>query len=147
MLKRVLPFILTLIVGLTLGTFAHRFSPAAPPANEALNKTHTHFCHRSNAFLYRERYVDDSAPLRILSQPEPSYTEAARRDHITGVVRLHVMFGADGEISDVEVVRGLPDGLTEEAVRAAQSIEFTPAMVNGEYIDTARTIEYNFDMY
>ena len=34
----------------------------------------------------------------LLSKPEPSYTAAAREQNITGVVRLRVVLGADGRV-------------------------------------------------
>ncbi|MFN7826554.1 MAG: energy transducer TonB, partial [Acidobacteriota bacterium] len=41
---------------------------------------------------------------------------------------LNVVFTADGRITNIRVVRGLPDGLTEKALEAAQRIRFNPAV-------------------
>ena len=57
---------------------------------------------------------------RILSKPDPSYSQEALRKKITGRVLLHVLFSKTGQINDIQVVKGLPYGLTERAVAAAR---------------------------
>src|SRR5262249_48244212 len=56
----------------------------------------------------------------ILYQEEPIYTQEARDKKIEGVVVLSVVFGADAQLRDIEVVKGLPYGLTEKALEAAK---------------------------
>jgi len=64
----------------------------------------------------------------ITAKPKPSYTKEARRNGIQGFVVLRVLLSARGKISRVRVVKGLPSGLTENAIRAACKMEFKPAM-------------------
>lgn len=86
-------------------------------------------------------------PLKILEQPRPGYTEAARQAGMTGVIRLRVIFAADGKIRYPMVVNGLGYGLTEMALRAARSIKFQPALKDGSPISTVKLIEYRFAIY
>lgn len=86
-------------------------------------------------------------PLRIISKPRPSYTDAARQNQVTGVVRLKVTFLASGQIGSISPVSGLSYGLTEQAIAAARQIKFEPQKVNGQPQTVSKTIEYSFSIY
>src|SRR6185295_6538348 len=73
---------------------------------------------------YRASEVEQKA--RLLSKPEPQYTEEARRNQISGTVVLRVVFSSTGEVLQIRAVRTLPFGLTERAIAAARQIKFTP---------------------
>jgi len=80
----------------------------------------------------------------ITAKPKPSYTKEARRNGIQGFVVLKVLLAARGKISRVRVVKGLPAGLTENAIRAACKMQFKPAMKNGQTVSQWLTAEYVF---
>jgi TonB family protein len=63
----------------------------------------------------------------LINMKKPEYTEAARKNRIEGNVRLLVVFGSNGKIGHIDVIQGLPDGLTEKAVELAKAIKFKPA--------------------
>lgn len=83
----------------------------------------------------------------LVSKPEPGFTEAARRNNVTGVVKLRLALRADGTVSDISVLKGLPDGLTERAIEAAKRIRFTPAQKEGRNVSQWVSVEYNFNIY
>lgn len=85
--------------------------------------------------------------LQILSKPRPNYTNSARQNQVTGVVRLRVTFLASGEIGSVATVSGLQDGLTEQAINAAENITFYPATKEGKAITVTKLVEYSFSIY
>ena len=95
--------------------------------------------------IYQPKEVDSS--VKILSKPEASYTFAAGRQHVVGVVRLTVVFARSGEINDVQVINGLPAGLTENAIAVARQITFTPAMKNGHPVSVRMVLVYNFELF
>lgn len=72
----------------------------------------------------------DSPPVP-LNRPRPHYTEEARRRQISGLVRLRILIGADGSVEKLEVIEGLPCGLTEEAASAVSKLKFKPAIKDG----------------
>ncbi len=84
---------------------------------------------------------------RVLSKPEPSYTEAARTNGVTGTVVLRCIFTADGAVKHFLIVRALPFGLTEQSIKAAQRIKFVPAMIDGRPVSMYIQLEYNFNLY
>ncbi len=84
---------------------------------------------------------------RILSKPEPSYTEGARVNGIIGTVVLRAVFGGDGSVKHIIVLRSLPDGLTEKSISAARRIKFVPAQRDGRPVSMVLQLEYNFNLY
>jgi TonB family protein len=95
-------------------------------------------------WLYTGREVDVKA--RLLTKPEPSYTEDARNNGIEGTVVLKVIFSKDGQVTNIRTVAGLPYGLTEQAIKAARKIKFTPAMKEGKPVSMWMQLEYNFSL-
>ena len=84
---------------------------------------------------------------RVLSKPEPQYTEEARRADITGAVVLRVVFSKSGEVTNIRTIKPLPFGLTEKAIAAARLIRFVPAKRNGQPVSMYMQLEYNFNLY
>ena len=98
-----------------------------------------------NRTIFPARDVTSRALIK--SKPEPTYTERARRNGVTGMVRLRLVLGADGTVQHIYPTRRLPDGLTEAAISAARKIKFVPAMKDGRPVSQFVTIEYNFNIY
>ena len=94
--------------------------------------------------IYDAKEVDRKAI--VLSKPEPSYTDEARRQHVVGVVELRAIFAANGQIKGIEVRKALPAGLTENAIAVARKITFTPAIKDGNPVSQRMTIEYSFTL-
>lgn len=88
-----------------------------------------------------------SAGLKILSKPRPGYTDAARQNNIQGTVILRVTFLASGQVGSISPVKGLGNGLTEQAIAAARRINFEPMKVNGIPQSVTKQIEYTFSIY
>ena len=83
----------------------------------------------------------------ILSKPEPSFTEEARKNNVTGEVVLRVIFSSSGQVTNIVPIKRLPDGLTEKAIAAARQIKFVPAEKDGRPVSVYGTIAYNFNIY
>jgi protein TonB len=83
----------------------------------------------------------------IISKPEPGFTEEARKNNVTGLVRLRAVLSSGGAVQNISVVKGLPDGLTEKAIAAARNIKFRPAQKDGRTVSQYVTLEYNFNIY
>lgn len=84
---------------------------------------------------------------RVISKPEPQYTEEARRSGITGTVILRVVFSRTGQVTNIHAVQSLSAGLTERAISAARQIRFVPATRNGQAVSMYMQLEYNFNLY
>ncbi len=90
---------------------------------------------------------DVNVKARILSRPEPQYTEEARKNQVSGTVVLRAVFSSSGQVTNIRAVSSLPYGLTERAIAAARQIRFTPAMKDGRAVSQYIQIEYNFNLY
>ena len=90
---------------------------------------------------------DVSSKARILEKPEPQYTEAARKNQITGTVVIKAIFSSSGQVTNIVAVARLPDGLTEKAIAAARQIRFVPATKDGHPVSMYMQLEYNFNLY
>jgi len=129
-------------------------APTDEPAPVTAEKNQDYRC-TDDGSLARIIDPDDAAELgvspkeadvraSITAKPKPSYTKEARRNGIQGFVVLKVLLAARGKISRVRVVKGLPAGLTENAIRAACKMQFKPAMKNGQTVSQWLTAEYVF---
>jgi len=90
---------------------------------------------------------DVTTKARLISKPEPQYTEDARKNQITGTVVLKVVFASNGSVQNIRTVSGLPYGLTERAIAAAKQIKFVPATKDGHQVSMWMQLEYNFNLY
>lgn len=84
---------------------------------------------------------------RLLFRPEPQYTEEARKAGVDGKVVLRGVLAVDGTVQNILVLRSLPHGLTETAVKAARQIKFIPATKDGRPVSQFVQIEYNFNLF
>ncbi len=83
----------------------------------------------------------------VVTKPVPSYTELARKNAVTGTVVLRAVFTSAGAVNNVHAVVGLPNGLTEKAMKAARQIKFIPAIKDGKFVSQHIQLEYNFNLY
>lgn len=95
--------------------------------------------------IFRAKEVTSKAVLTY--KPEPGYTEEARKNQTTGVVRISMVLASSGQVTNIKAIGSLPNGLTEKAITAAHQIKFTPAMKNGRPVSMYTTIEYVFNLY
>jgi TonB family protein len=93
---------------------------------------------------YSAREVDRKAV--ITEKPQPAYTEEAKANRVEGRVRLRVVLCPAGKVLDIRVRKGLPDGLTEAALKAARRIKFQPAEKGKRKVAQFVTLEYSFKL-
>ena len=87
-----------------------------------------------------------SAP-RVLFQPDPEYSEEARKAKFQGTCVLGLIVGPDGRPRDIHVVRSLGLGLDEKAIEAVSRWKFDPAMKDGKPVAVAISVEVDFRLY
>jgi protein TonB len=87
-----------------------------------------------------------SAP-RPIYDPDPEYSDEARREKFQGSVVLWVVVGADGKPYDIRVARTLGMGLDEKAIAAVRQWKFEPAILNGHPVAVQINVEVRFRLY
>ena len=80
----------------------------------------------------------------ITSKPKPVYTKEARRLGVQGFVVLKVALSANGRVGRIRVLKRLPAGLTENAIKAVCKLEFKPAIKAGQPVSQWVDVEYVF---
>ena len=85
-------------------------------------------------------------PPKILRRVEPVYPAEARQARISGVAILEVLVDKTGAVSDAAVLKPLPYGLSEEAVKAVKQWLFQPATLNGQPVDVLFNLTINFTL-
>ena len=83
----------------------------------------------------------------ILYREKAKYTEIAKINLVEGTVVLQAVFGSNGEMQNIRVIRGLPDGLTRKAIEATRKIKFYPATKDGEPVSVRGNLEFSFNLY
>lgn len=83
----------------------------------------------------------------ITYKPEPGFTDEARKNNVEGVVRLRAVLDVSGRVTNIGVVKGLPDGLNERAIAAAKQVRFNPAEKDGHVVSQIILFEYVFTVY
>lgn len=87
-----------------------------------------------------------SAP-KVLYQPDPEYSEEARKAKYQGVCVLSLVVGPDGKPRDVKVARSLGLGLDEKAIEAVNQWKFEPAEKDGKPVAALISVEVTFRLY
>ncbi len=106
----------------------------------------------SNSGIDREKCVgpayqaaEVSRRAKIVSIPEPLFSEEARANYVSGRVVVNGVLCRTGQVTDIQVVRSLPYGMTGNALQAARRIKFVPAAKDGENVSQYFQIEYGFN--
>jgi TonB family protein len=104
----------------------------------------------------RQAELDAAQPIYPMTQQlrpiitykeKAMYTVEAHDKKIQGTVVLSVVFTRQGKLIVVNVVRGLPYGLTEMAIEAARMMRFKPAMDDDRPVSVKGNVEFNFTRY
>ena len=87
-----------------------------------------------------------SAP-KVVYDPDPEYSEEARKAKYQGVVVLGLVVGPDGRPRDMKVLRSLGLGLDEKAIEAVKNWRFEPSMKDGHPVRVEIAVEVEFHLY
>jgi protein TonB len=74
---------------------------------------------------------DPTKPVPVY-KTEIEYTAAARAEGVEGKLKIRIIVGADGSVSDVEVLSSVEPALDAAAIAAAKLWRFKPAMACGK---------------
>jgi periplasmic protein TonB len=87
-----------------------------------------------------------SAP-RTIYDPDPEYSEEARKAKYQGSVTLSLVVDSEGHPRNVHVVRSLGMGLDEKAIEAVSKWRFEPGLKNGYPVAVQIAVEVVFRLY
>ena len=87
------------------------------------------------------------APPRVIYNPEPEFSEEARKAKYQGTCTLGLIVGIDGRPSNIRVLSSLGMGLDEKAIEAVKNWKFEPAMKDGHPVRVEIAVEVDFHLY
>ncbi len=83
----------------------------------------------------------------VIFNPEPSFSDEARKAKAQGMVLLVLVVGKDGRTHDIRVGQSLGMGLDEKAIEAVNRWRFRPATLNGQPVATQIAVQVDFHLY
>lgn len=140
MLKRIVPFIATLVLGIALANLSQwaRVPFYTENSTSELRSDSSGLISVTTLSLYS----GEGTWAILHSTPTPQYT--GRPGYGFRIVRVRVLLGANGQVSQVTPNFDQPEALLEDAVKAAWKIKFTPATKDGQPISVWTIIQYVF---
>ncbi|MGC2110091.1 MAG: energy transducer TonB [Candidatus Korobacteraceae bacterium] len=104
-----------------------------PPPNDSLSGVY--------------RVGNGVTPPQPFYEPDPEYSDQARKARLQGTVVLWLIVDADGLPQHIRVQRSVGMGLDEEAIKAVKQWRFKPSMKNGEPVPVMINVEVNFRLF
>jgi len=84
---------------------------------------------------------------QVVSSPQPTYSEEARKAKLEGTVVLVLIVDEKGNPTNVTVINGLGMGLNEKAIDAVKGWKFTPAFSkDGKPVAAKIAVEVDFHL-
>ena len=87
------------------------------------------------------------SPPKVVYDPDPEYSEEARKAKYQGTVVLWLVVGPDGKPQQIRVSRSLGMGLDEKAIEAVRQWRFEPSKLDGHPVPVQINVEVNFRLY
>ncbi len=72
------------------------------------------------------------------------YPDQAKTAHIEGKIYLVAYINEKGDVDDVKIIRGLPAGCDDAAIKAIKETKFSPGKQNGAAIKVQLSIPITF---
>ncbi|HLV94826.1 MAG TPA: energy transducer TonB [Candidatus Acidoferrales bacterium] len=79
--------------------------------------------------------------------PQAQYSAEGTGAKIEGTVTLDVVITAEGFPAKITLLRGLPCGMSEAAMKAVEHWKFRPATMDGKPVETSQVVEVTFHLY
>jgi TonB family protein len=86
-------------------------------------------------------------PPKAIYQPDPEYSEQARREKYMSVVRIAGTVDPQGAFTDLCLVQAAGAELDDKAMEAVKTWKFEPATLRGEAVAVRVHVEVNFRLY
>ena len=83
---------------------------------------------------------------KVLSAPNASFSELARKQKFSGNVEVYLRVGEDGIPFNLQLVRPAGMGLDEQAIDAVSKYRFAPATKDGNPVTVELYIDVNFQI-
>ena len=96
-------------------------------------------------FLDRIRQGGNVTAASLINRVQPEYPKEARKERISGTVRLHVIIQKDGAVGQLQVVSGHPL-LVQAAIDAVRQWRYRPTLLDGNPVEVDTTVDVIFQL-
>jgi periplasmic protein TonB len=118
---------------------------ADPEKNGNYQLTWNPFVNYNPNIRFRVRVGTKAEERNLITKVEPIYPERARRRRIQGVVRLEVVIGEDGHVSQVRLIQG--HRLLVAAARdAVRQWVYKPVLIDWEPLEVVTEVDVKFSL-
>jgi protein TonB len=93
----------------------------------------------------RIRVAGNVLAAAIITRVQAIYPEEARKDHISGTVRLRIIVGKDGRVMQIEGVSGHPL-LQQAAIEAVRQWRYKTTMLKEQSVEVDSTVDMIFSL-
>ncbi|MGD0509040.1 MAG: energy transducer TonB [Terriglobales bacterium] len=101
----------------------------------------------ANGPVYSLKPGSGMSPPRAIRQPDPEYSEEARKAKFQGTEIISLIVDPSGMARDMQIQRPLGLGLDEKAIAAISTWKFEPAQKDGTPVAVAIMVEVTFHLY
>jgi len=140
--ERLLRFICCLAI---LGAAFWVFAPTSSPGQEAQGATAQPQDKTASAVPKRVRVGGQVMAAKLVHKVDPKYPKQAKKDHVSGLVRMEIVVGGDGRVVQMKVVSGDPM-LVPAATEAVQKWRYRPMTINGKPVEVVSEVDVNFQL-
>lgn len=82
----------------------------------------------------------------LVRRTQPIYPMISKMDREQGIVLLAAVIGTDGEVHDLEVLASPSPRLTQSAVEAVKTWQYTPYLLNGQPVEVETVVNVIFSL-
>lgn len=129
---------IALITHVVVSALALLFLSVASPAQDNSEQTRV---------IDLDKVVSGITAPRAIYNPEPEYTDRARKKKIRGPVVLSIVVTDEGRVRDAKVVTGLDKELDTQALKAVSRWRFEPATKEGKPVFVRIKVEVEYRLY
>lgn len=97
-------------------------------------------------FIRRHEYPGGKKAFLEFIQAHLTYPENARKNRVEGNVFLEYQVGFDGQVTQVNILKGIGYGCDEEAVRILKLLKFAPQNNHGVKLISTYKIKIHFQL-
>jgi TonB family protein len=129
------------LTSLTIPTRPESGSAPAPVSDDSAMMVPTPRIVAGRTLRPTDRFNECHLAYRV----EPAYPPEARQQRVEGPVKLHLVVGANGKVSNMQALSG-PPLLVPAAMDAAKLWQYLPALLNGQPVEAEQDIEIDFQL-
>jgi TonB family protein len=101
---------------------------------------------RPNFSAQKLRLGGNVQPAKLVKMVRPAYPEDLKSKGVAGLVTLEAVLLKDGTLGNIRSIGAVDPGLAGAAVETVRQWRYQPALLNGEPVEIAATIQLEYEL-